>query len=232
MAQRTFTLQEAQVLLPVLRLLLKQAIDGKKLIETIDAEFQALGQRIFLSGGLLVEIGKAATRRAERDKTVQRIKDVVAEIDATGVQVKDLDMGLLDFPCVVDGNTILLCWKMGEDKITHWHGVDEGYAGRKPIDENIEKSNCLDTTSIDRFLNSDNTICAPLAAQISKNFGCVISLRDLNRTLCVRNTRGEQAGRHSLRDRASGISSRPGRACVYQSGNSPQRGPRSGARAW
>ena len=117
----------------------KQAIDGKKLIETIDAEFQALGQRIFLSGGLLVEIGKAATRRAERDKTVQRIKDVVAEIDATGVQVKDLDMGLLDFPCVVDGNTILLCWKMGEDKITHWHGVDEGYAGRKPIDENIKK---------------------------------------------------------------------------------------------
>ena len=139
MAQRTFTLQEAQVLLPVLKSLLKQAIDGKKLIETIDAEFQALGQRIFLSGGLLVEIGKAATRRAERDKTVQRIKDVVAEIDATGVQVKDLDMGLLDFPCVVDGNTILLCWKMGEDKITHWHGVDEGYAGRKPIDENIAK---------------------------------------------------------------------------------------------
>ena len=130
MAQRTFTLQEAQVLLPVLKSLLKQAIDGKKLIQTIDAEFQALGQRIFLSGGLLVEIGKAATRRAERDKTVQRIKDVVAEIDATGVQVKDLDMGLLDFPCVVDGNTILLCWKMGEDKITHWHGVDEGYAGR------------------------------------------------------------------------------------------------------
>ena len=139
MAQRTFTLQEAQVLLPVLKSLLKQAIDGKKLIETIDAEFQALGQRIFLSGGLLVEIGKAATRRAERDKTVQRIKDVVAEIDATGVQVKDLEMGLLDFPCVVGGNTILLCWKMGEDKITHWHGVEEGYAGRKPIDETITK---------------------------------------------------------------------------------------------
>jgi len=140
MAQRTFTLQEAQVLLPVLRLLLKQAIDGKKLIETIDAEFQALGQRIFLSGGLLVEIGKAATRRAERDKTVQRIKDVVAEIDATGVQVKDLDMGLLDFPCVVDGETVLLCWKLGEKGITHWHGVSEGFKGRKPIDERIAKA--------------------------------------------------------------------------------------------
>src|SRR3954467_899853 len=139
MSQRTFSLPEAQLLLPVLRSLLKQAIDAKKLIETIDTEFQELAQRIFLSGGLLVEIGRRAARRGERDKTVQRIKDVVAEIDATGVQVKDLDMGLLDFPCVVDGHTILLCWKMGEEKITHWHGVDEGYAGRKPVDESITK---------------------------------------------------------------------------------------------
>ena len=127
------------MLLPVLKSLLKQAIDGKKLIETIDTEFQELAQRIFLSGGLLVEIGKAALRRAEREKTAQRIKDAIAEIDATGVQVKDLDMGLLDFPCVVDGKTILLCWKMGEEKITHWHDLEEGYAGRKLIDETITK---------------------------------------------------------------------------------------------
>jgi hypothetical protein len=139
MAQRTFTLQEAQVLLPVLKSLLKQAIDSKKLIETIEAEFQELAQKIFLSGGLLVEIGRMASRRAERDKTEQRIKDVLAEIDATGVQVKDLDIGLLDFPCMVDGKTILLCWKVGEDRITHWHGLEEGYAGRKPIDETISK---------------------------------------------------------------------------------------------
>jgi len=66
MAQRTFTLQEAQVLLPILKSLLRQAIEGKKLIETIDVEFQELAQRIFLSGGLLVEIGKMAMRRAER----------------------------------------------------------------------------------------------------------------------------------------------------------------------
>ena len=139
MSQRTFTLQEAQVLLPVLQSLLKQAIDGKQLIEKIDSEFQELAQRIFLSGGLLVEIGRMALRRAEREKTVQRIKDVLSEIDATGVQVKDLEMGLLDFPCIVDGKTILLCWKMGEEKITHWHSTDEGYAGRKVIDESISK---------------------------------------------------------------------------------------------
>ena len=54
-----------------------------------------------------------------------------------GVQVKDLETGLLDFPCVVDGEVILLCWRMGEETITHWHGTNEGFAGRKAIDARI-----------------------------------------------------------------------------------------------
>ena len=137
MSEKTFTLHEAQTLVPVLRSLLQQAIEGKKLIETIDEEFQNLSHRIFLSGGLILDIVKAARRKAEREKAVQRVKDALAEIDAIGVQVKDLDIGLLDFPCVVEGETILLCWKLGEEKITHWHGVEEGFAGRKPIDERI-----------------------------------------------------------------------------------------------
>jgi hypothetical protein len=78
-----------------------------------------------------------ARRKAEREKAVQRAKDSVAEIDATGVQVKDLDIGLLDFPCIVGDEVILLCWKLGENKITHWHGTQEGFAGRKPIDDHI-----------------------------------------------------------------------------------------------
>jgi hypothetical protein len=49
-------------------------------------------------------------------------------------------MGLLDFPCVVDSKVILLCWRIGEKTIEHWHGTDEGYAGRKPIDERIAKA--------------------------------------------------------------------------------------------
>jgi hypothetical protein len=68
------------------------------------------------------------------------VKDAVAEIDSIGVQVKDLDIGLLDFPCKVEGNIILLCWKLGEKGITHWHSVEEGFAGRKPIDQRISKN--------------------------------------------------------------------------------------------
>jgi len=140
MSERTFTLEEAQTLLPILESLLRNALSGKKLIEDIESELQALGHRIFLNGGTLVNIVHFARRKAEREKALQRVKYSVAEIDATGVQVKDLDIGLLDFPCIVDGETILLCWKLGEKKITHWHGTTEGFAGRKPIDERIERA--------------------------------------------------------------------------------------------
>ena len=134
MSNRTFTLDEAQNLLPVLESLLRGAIAGKQLIEEVDGEFQDTAHRVFLNGGTLLNVVKLARRKAEREKAVQRVKDAIAEIDATGVQVKDLDIGLLDFPCRVSGEIILLCWKLGEKGITHWHGTDEGFAGRKPID--------------------------------------------------------------------------------------------------
>ena len=140
MATRTFTLQDAQMLLPTLESLLRTAISSKKLIEEVDAELQELSQRIFLNGGTLVNVVAVARRKAERERATQRAKDAVAEIHATGVQVKDIDVGLLDFPCRVDGEIVLLCWKLGEAKITHWHSTEEGFAGRKPIDERIERA--------------------------------------------------------------------------------------------
>jgi len=137
MPDRTFTLDEAQTLLPILESLLKQAINGKKVIEEVDAELQQMAHRVFLNGGTMLNVVWLARRKAERERAIQRIKDALAEIDATGVQVKDLDIGLLDFPCKVDGEIVLLCWKLGESKIAHWHGMSEGSAGRKPIDERI-----------------------------------------------------------------------------------------------
>jgi hypothetical protein len=140
MSSRTFTLEEAQELLPVLESLLRTAIEGKRLIESVDSEFQDTAQKVFLRGGMSLNVLHLARRKAEREKAIQKVKDAMAEIDAIGVQVKDLDIGLLDFPCEVDGQIVLLCWKLGEKAITHWHGVSEGYAGRKPIDERITKA--------------------------------------------------------------------------------------------
>jgi hypothetical protein len=140
MSDKTFTLDEAQMLLPVLDSLLRTAISGKKLMEEVEGEMQELSHRIFLNGGTHVDVVAVARRKAERGKAEQRAKDALAEIDSIGVQVKDIDTGLLDFPCDVEGTIVLLCWKMGETSITHWHGTDEGFAGRKLIDERISRS--------------------------------------------------------------------------------------------
>jgi len=140
MADRTFTLDEAQSLLPVLESLLRTAMKAKETIDETEAEQQALQHRVFLNGGMFLDIVPLARRKAERAKAEQRAKDALAEIDSIGVQVKDLGIGLLDFPCEVEGQTILLCWKLGEKSITHWHGTQEGFAGRKPIDQRIAKA--------------------------------------------------------------------------------------------
>ncbi len=137
MATRTFTLAEAQELLPILESLLRKASEAKQRIEQIDVGFQDINRRILMHGGMMLDIVPLAKLRAERDKLNQMVADTLAEITAMGVQVKDLDIGLLDFPCLVEGKIVLLCWKLGEHGITHWHGVDEGFAGRKKIDARI-----------------------------------------------------------------------------------------------
>lgn len=131
---KTFTLSEAQTLLPLVEaLLVKTQAAGRKAAE-LEVEMQQLTQRIFLSGGLHVDVTATARRRAERERALKEAEDTLAEIDEIGVQVKDLDHGLLDFPCLLDGETVLLCWKQGEKEISFWHTMDAGFAGRQPVD--------------------------------------------------------------------------------------------------
>jgi hypothetical protein len=137
MANRTFTFDEAQTLVPVLESLLRAAMEGKKLIQEVEGELQEVSQRVFVSGGMMLDVIRLAKRKAQRDKAVQQVKDALSEIDSAGVQVKDLDIGLLDFPCLVEDRVVLLCWKLGEPRIGFWHGTEDGFAGRKPIDEKI-----------------------------------------------------------------------------------------------
>jgi hypothetical protein len=134
-----FTLDEAQSLLPVLESLLNRAIEARRAAEKIGEELQALNHKIFLSGGMFLDVDSLRKRRKAYDAQLQTVKDSLAEIDAIGVQVKDLDTGLLDFPCLVDGETVLLCWKMGESRIEFWHTLDGGFAGRQPLDDRFTK---------------------------------------------------------------------------------------------
>src|ERR1700752_992091 len=118
---KTFTIDEAQSLLPVVEGLLKRALDGKKAAEQVEGELFELARRLYLSGGMKVDAVSVGKQRAELDAQMKLIRESVAEIDAIGVQVKDLDSGLLDFPCRLDDEVVLLCWRMGEPSIDHWH---------------------------------------------------------------------------------------------------------------
>ena len=135
---RTFTLDEAQTMLPVLEALIRRAIASNEKAVSLEDEMQQLNQRIFLSGGMFIDVEKAARRRGEREIAIREAKDTLAEIDAIGVQVKDLKTGLLDFPCKIDGEIVLLCWKLGEKEITHWHTVESGFGGRQPLDDRFK----------------------------------------------------------------------------------------------
>jgi hypothetical protein len=137
---RTFTLDEAEAMLPVLESLLRAAMAARKELERVEAEQQAITARVFLSGGMLLDVAACRARKQTQEKALRRLKDALQEIEATGVQVKDLEMGLLDFPCALDGEIILLCWKLGEPRIAHWHGIEEGFKGRKPIDDRIARA--------------------------------------------------------------------------------------------
>lgn len=136
---KTFTLDEAQALLPVLESLLKRAIEGKRAAENSETDLSELARRIYVSGGMKVDTAKVAKMRAEMEGNLQKVRESIAEIDAIGVQVKDLETGLLDFPFRLDDDVVLLCWRMGESSIEHWHTVDSGFKGRKPVDERFRR---------------------------------------------------------------------------------------------
>lgn len=136
---KTFSLDEAQSLLPVLESLLKRAIEGKQSAELVENRLQELCRRIYISGGMKVDISSVARDRSEIEEHLKQVKETIAEIDAIGVQVKDLEAGLLDFPCKLDNEVVLLCWRMGEASIEHWHTVESGFQGRQPVDERFRR---------------------------------------------------------------------------------------------
>jgi hypothetical protein len=136
---KTFTLDEAQSLLPVLESLLKRAVESKQSADEIEAGLSELSRRIYVSGGMRVDVASVTKLRSEMDTHLQRARESVAEIDSIGVQVKDMESGLLDFPCRIDDQVVLLCWRMGETSIEHWHTVEAGFQGRQPLDDRFRR---------------------------------------------------------------------------------------------
>jgi hypothetical protein len=136
---KTFTLDEAQSLLPVMESLLKRAIEGKEAAEEVETSLSEISRRIYLSGGMRVDVTQVAKLRAEMETHLQKVRESVAEIDSIGVQVKDLEAGLLDFPYKLEDQIVLLCWRMGEPAIEHWHTTETGFKDRQPVDERFRR---------------------------------------------------------------------------------------------
>lgn len=134
MNDKIFTLEQAQRMLPVLESLLKTAREAQQKYEELEGDLQQTLNRILVLGGVQIDPVRTATQRALKDRAEQVRNDALGEIEATGAQVKDLEQGLLDFPCLLHDETVLLCWQQGEKAIGWWHGLEEGFAGRKKID--------------------------------------------------------------------------------------------------
>ena len=111
-----------------------EAIESRRKLGDLEEKLGQLAERIQRSGGLMVHYEDAAKLRIERNRVEAAIREALERIHSTGCIVKDLEVGLLDFPARIDGEEVYLCWKLGEDRIRFYHRQDEGFAGRKPID--------------------------------------------------------------------------------------------------
>jgi hypothetical protein len=132
-ADRYFTLTEANALLADLRPIAERMVDLRRHHLAAIERRDDLAARIGSNGG-----GISASDVLELDAQIEQVtaalEAVIDQLLEAGVQVKDVDEGLLDFPSLRDGEEVLLCWRVGEGEIEYWHGTGEGFAGRKPVD--------------------------------------------------------------------------------------------------
>jgi hypothetical protein len=130
-AVRYFSLEEANSLLPEIREMMAVLQQKKKQLDDHRWQLAGLAQRAKGNGVAAEE--KAADLQSAVEMLVEEITTLVNEVQGFGCEVKDLDIGLLDFRSLRDGRPVYLCWKLGEDDIAYWHELDTGYAGRQPL---------------------------------------------------------------------------------------------------
>lgn len=131
---RLFTLTEAERARREIEPVLVEAMDCRKKLAGLDNDLTAVSARIMMMGGVIVPYEKLAKLRFEHQQLAQSLKTALDRILETGCLIKDLDVGLLDFPALIDNEEVYLCWKLGEDRIRFYHRQNEGFAGRKPLD--------------------------------------------------------------------------------------------------
>ena len=131
---RHFTLEQANAALPDVRPLAERMVAHRAKVAVLLSRRAELTSTIAGNGGDL-DPGELARVEAEIAEEAKGVAQCVNQIHGLGAQVKDADEGLVDFPALREGVEILLCWKLGEDEIAFWHGLEDGFAGRQPVDD-------------------------------------------------------------------------------------------------
>ena len=132
--ERRFTLAEAQELLDTeLRALAERMVEARARSRDLESRWRRLVIAIGSNGGNM-ERPEVRELRETVEASHAELNEIVARFTAQGVQVKDMDRGLIDFPAEVDGQAALLCWHVGEPRIAFWHSPDDGFAGRRPLE--------------------------------------------------------------------------------------------------
>lgn len=133
MPERYFTPEDVERLIPRLTEIMERVMAAHAEVAQARAWLEGEERRITVAGGGVVvrEAWRSAQARLERGAAA--VQEGVTAIQALGGVTKDLSLGLVDFPHQRQGRVVNLCWRYGEARITHWHGLDEGYARRKPL---------------------------------------------------------------------------------------------------
>ena len=129
---RHFTPEEANAELAEVRPLVERMVEQRRAHAAAQERQEELEGRIRGNGGGIPP-ATLADAAAEIERLERELSGLVDEIGEHGAEVKDIDEGLIDFPALRRGETVLLCWKLGEDEIRYWHRVEDGFAGRRPL---------------------------------------------------------------------------------------------------
>lgn len=131
---RLFTLEEAERTLPLVRRIVADLVSAYPGWRAGVAKYEALSLDARPEGGETAEM--VAVRDAVAAKA-ERIDGYLRELEEIGCVFKGFDAGLVDFHSLRDDRPIYLCWRLGEERISHWHEIDSGFSGRQPIDDGI-----------------------------------------------------------------------------------------------
>jgi hypothetical protein len=132
--ERRFTVAEAQALLDSeLRALAERMVEARAKSRDLESRWRKLVIAIGSNGGNM-ERPEVRELRSTVEESHAELNGIVARFTEHGVQVKDMDRGLIDFPAEIDGQDALLCWHVGEARIAFWHSPDDGFAGRRPLE--------------------------------------------------------------------------------------------------